>query len=100
MGMHWGGMGPREKPERPADKAVRRENLRRIARLFRPYWKKLSVVTFLIFLASGLGVVPAFLTRDVFAEFVDSSGSSNFDYRRVAYLVFGMIAISIATSAI
>jgi ATP-binding cassette, subfamily B, bacterial len=100
MGMHWGGMGSREKPERPADKAVRRANLRRIGRLFRPYWRKLSVVAFLIILASGLGVLPAFLTRDIFTEFVDSSGSSDFDYRLVALLVGAMIAISIATSAI
>ena len=58
-----GHFSPREPVERPADKAVRKANLRRIGRLFRPYWKKLSVVTVLILVASGLGVVPAFLQR-------------------------------------
>ena len=43
-----GGWGPREKVERPADKAVRRANARRIGRLFRGYWGKLSIVTVLI----------------------------------------------------
>ena len=33
------GFTPREKVERPADKAVRRANLRRIGRLFRAYWR-------------------------------------------------------------
>ena len=94
----WGG--PREKPERPADKAVRRANLRRIGRLFRPYWRKLSVVTVMILVASGLGVVPAFLLRDTVNTFVDAHSSSEFDFRRLGFLVVGMVAISIVTGAI
>ena len=65
-----GGFTPREKTERPADKAVRRANLRRIGRLFRPYWAKLSIVTVLILVASALGVIPAFLLRAVIDTFV------------------------------
>ena len=65
---------PREKVERPADKAVRRANLRRIGRLFRPYWAQARVVTVLILLASALGVVPAFLQQAVFTQaFIDDA---------------------------
>jgi len=48
-----------EPPERPADPAVRRANLRRIVRLFVPYKLRLSAVLALIVFAAGLGVVPA-----------------------------------------
>ena len=57
--MYRGGWHSREPVERPKDKEVRRANLRRIARLFRPYWLKLVVVTVLILVAAGLGVIPA-----------------------------------------
>ena len=63
-----GSFAPGEKVERPADKAVRRANLRRIGRLFRGYWGKLSVVTVLIVIASLLGVIPAFLLRDIISK--------------------------------
>src|SRR5204862_7467045 len=46
-----GGRGPwapREKVERPSDPAVRRAHGRRIVRLFRPYWAKLSGAPLLI----------------------------------------------------
>jgi ATP-binding cassette subfamily B protein len=95
-----GGWGPREKVERPADKAVRRANARRIGRLFRGYWGKLSIVTALILIASGLGVIPAFLLRDTISTFLDAKSSSDFDFRRLAFLIAGTIAISIATGAI
>src|SRR5256885_9071166 len=50
-------------PERPADPAVRRANLRRIGPLFRPYKLRLGVVLLLIVVSAGLGVVPAFLLK-------------------------------------
>ncbi len=94
-----GGFTPREKIERPADKAVRQANLRRIGRLFRPYWAKLSVVTFLIIFVSALGVVPAFLQRAVFSEAFKPSGIHNkyvtVDLKLLAGLVIAMIAISL-----
>ena len=68
---------PREKPERPADKAVRRANLRRIGRLFRAYWPKLCVVTVLIVFASVLGVIPAFLQRAVFTQAFTTDGRTS-----------------------
>ncbi len=94
-----GGFTPREKLERPADKAVRQANLRRIGRLFRPYWAKLSVVTFLIVFASALGVIPAFLQQAVFSQAFTPTGIHDkyvtVDLQLLAGLVLAMIAISL-----
>ena len=54
-----------ETPDRPADPAVRRANLTRIAGLFRPYRFRLSIVLGLILISAAVGVVPAFLLRGV-----------------------------------
>jgi ATP-binding cassette, subfamily B, bacterial len=95
-----GGFSPREKVERPADKAVRQANLRRIGRLFRPYWAKLTVVTVLILFASGLGVIPAFLQKAVFSDAFTPTGDSKHqavvvDFRLLVELVLAMIAIAL-----
>jgi ATP-binding cassette subfamily B protein len=95
-----GGFSPREKPVRPADKAVRQANLRRIGRLFRPYWAKLSVVTLLILVASGLGVIPAFLLRSVISSafsYTDQGKHVVVHFHLLTELVLGMIAISLVT---
>jgi len=55
-----------EPVERPADPEVRRDHLRRIVRLFRPYRLRLAAVLGLIIFSSGLGAIPAFLIREVF----------------------------------
>ena len=47
---------PAEAPERPADPAVRRANLRRVGGLFRPYGLRLSGVLLLIVVSAALGV--------------------------------------------
>jgi ATP-binding cassette subfamily B protein len=92
---------PRDKIERPADKAVRRANLRRIGRLFRPYWEKLSIVTVLIVVASALGVIPAFLLKAMIDTFVAASKpGATFDFHKLVLLVIGTISISVTTSAI
>ena len=52
-------------PERAADPAVRRANLRRIGPLFAPYKLRLGGVLLLIVVSAGLGVIPAFLLRRV-----------------------------------
>ena len=44
---------------------MRRANLKRIAALFRAYRLRLGAVLVLILVSSALGVVPAFLLRDV-----------------------------------
>src|SRR5579872_3488809 len=95
-----GFMPAREKPVRPADKAVRRAYLRRIGRLFRPYWPPLTVVALLILVSSAAGVVPAFLLRSVGATFGTALKTGRFDFTRLGLLVGGMIAISIGTGAI
>src|SRR5438128_918511 len=94
-----GGFTPREPVERPADKAVRKANMRRIGRLFRPYWRKLGVVTTLIVVASGLGVVSPFLLREILnsAIVVPRHGAPVVHLRLLSELVVGMIAISVVT---
>src|SRR5256885_202288 len=47
------------------DKATRKRNLRRVAALFKPYRRKLGGLVGLIVLSAALGMVPAFLTRDL-----------------------------------
>jgi ATP-binding cassette subfamily B protein len=78
-----------EAPERPADPAVRRANLRRIGPLFKPYWRRLSALLALIVLSAGLGVVPAFLLRRVL------NGIYHGNSHEVSVNAGGMIAIAI-----
>ena len=54
---------PGEKPERPADPAVRRANLRRVFGLFKAYRWRLSVVLALIGFSALLSIVSPFLVR-------------------------------------
>ena len=81
-------------PERPADPAVRRANLRRIGRLFMPYRLRLGGVLALIVLSAALGVVPAFLLKRV----LEAIGSN--DTRELSFAAGGMIAIAIVTGAL
>ena len=80
--------------ERPADPAVRRANLRRIRPLFRPYWRRLSVLLLLIVVSAGLGVLPTFLLRRVLEAIV------RHDTRAISFNAGGMIAIAIATGVL
>jgi ATP-binding cassette, subfamily B, bacterial len=89
MGMFFHSAGPA--PERPADPAVRRANLRRIGRLFRHYKARLGGVLGLIVVSSALGVVPAFLLRNV----LEAIGRN--DTRALSFNAGGMIAIAVAT---
>ena len=57
--------GATEAPERPADPAKRRSNLRRVGRLFAPYKLRLTGVLGLIVFTAALGVIPAFLLKRV-----------------------------------
>jgi ATP-binding cassette, subfamily B, bacterial len=83
-----------EPPERPADPAVRRANLRRITRLFVPYKLRLSAVLALIVFAAALGVIPAFLLRNLLNAIGDA------DSTRISYLAAGMIVIAVITGAL
>ncbi len=83
-----------EPPERPADPAVRRANLRRIGRLFVRYKARLAGVLVLIVLSAGLGVIPAFLLRGVLQAIPLKETT------RLSYLAAGMIAIAVATGVL
>jgi ATP-binding cassette, subfamily B, bacterial len=77
---------------RPADPAVRRANLRRVAILFKSYRRRLAAVLGLIFLSALLGIVSPFLIRDIFDEALPKN-----DDRLLTVLVLGLIAIAVVT---
>jgi ATP-binding cassette, subfamily B, bacterial len=85
----------REMPERPADKSVRRANLRRIARLFRPYRAKLGAVCSLILVSAALGVVSPFLLRGILDTAIPRHRTG-----LLSELAGGMIVIAIVTGAL
>src|SRR6476661_6633132 len=92
MGMYF--HSSREEPERTADPAQRRANLRRIGPLFAPYKLRLSAVLLLIVVSAGLGVLPAFLLKRV----LEAIGQNNATELSVA--AGAMIAIAIVTGAL
>ncbi len=81
-------------PERPADPEVRRANLRRVVRLFRPYRGRLSAVLALIVFSAALGVIPAFLLRGVINAIRLNQST------RISYLAGGMIAIAVISGVL
>ena len=78
-------------PERAADPAVRRANLRRIGPLFTPYKVRLGGVLLLIVVSAGLGVIPAFLLKRV----LEAIGRN--DTTALSWNAGGMIAIGRAS---
>jgi ATP-binding cassette subfamily B protein len=82
-------------PERPADPAVRRANLRRVFRLFGPYRLRLSAVLALICFSAALGVVPAFLLKEILNRAIPDR-----DTGLLAWLAGGMIAIAVVTGVL
>jgi len=94
MQFRGGGPGQRDAPERPADPAVRRANLRRIAGLFRRYRLRLGAVLGLILFSAALGVVPAFLLRGALESIQRRDTSA------LSFFAGGMIAIAVATGAL
>jgi ATP-binding cassette, subfamily B, bacterial len=83
-----------EAPERTADPAVRRANLRRIGGLFMPYKLRLGGVLLLIVVSAALGVIPAFLLKRV----LEAIGRN--DTRELSFAAGGIIAIAIVTGAL
>src|SRR3954453_3042916 len=86
---------PAEKPERTADKAQRKHNLRRVGGLFKAHRARLGAVLGLIFFSAGLGMISPFLLRAVLDDAIP-----NKDTAQLTLLVAGMIAISIATGVL
>jgi ATP-binding cassette subfamily B protein len=85
----------RDKPERTADKQLRRHNLRRVGSLFRPHRPRLAAVLGLIFLSAGLGMISPFLLRAVLDTAIPQR-----DTALLTGLVAGMIAIAVVTGVI
>src|SRR6266550_1178838 len=83
-----------EPPERAADPAVRRANIRRIGPLFAPYRLRLGGVLLLIVVTAALGVVPAFLLKRV----LEAIGRN--DTTALSFNAGAMIAIAIATGVL
>jgi ATP-binding cassette subfamily B protein len=81
-------------PERPSDPAVRRNNLRRIAKLFRPYRVRLGAVLTLILVSAALGVIPAFLLKGVLQAIPEH------DTKRLSIYAGGMILIAVVTGVL
>src|SRR5580765_6267868 len=88
-------MRPREKPERPADPAVRRANLRRVLILFSPYRLRLGAVLALICFSALLGIVSPFLVRDIFDHALPEN-----DDKLLTILVLGLIGIAVFTGVL
>jgi ATP-binding cassette subfamily B protein len=84
-----------EAPERPADPAVRRANLRRVMLLFKAYRWRLGAVLGLIFVSALLGIVSPFLIRDIFDEALPQD-----DDRLLGLLVLGLIGIAVVTGVL
>ena len=87
-------------PIRPADPAVRKANFRRIIRLFRPYRARLGLVSGLIVVSAGLGVVTPFLLREVLDTAIQVDPQTDEATVRLGLLtalVAGMVAIPIIT---
>ena len=78
------------KPSRPDDPSVRKANLRRAMRLFGPERSRLSLVLGLIVVSSALGMVPAFLLRDIIDQAIPEANTD-----LLALLAGGMVAIAI-----
>ena len=88
MGMFFHDRGEAP-PERPVDPEVRRANMRRIGSLFKPYWRRLSLLLGLIVVSAALGVVPAFLLRRLLVAI------EAHDTHAVSVNAAGMIVIAI-----
>lgn len=80
---------------RPPERAVRRANLRRVGRLFRPYRRRLSVVLGLILVSAAVGMISPFLLRAI----LDTALPER-DNQLLSLLVAGMIGIAILTGVI
>jgi len=77
------------------DEIERPRELRRIGRLFRPYRGRLATVLALIVASAGLGMASPFLLREVLDVAIPQG-----DTTLLAWLVLGMIGVSVATGVL
>src|SRR4051794_810316 len=87
----------RQRPPRIPDTPEKtgKTDLRRVARLFRPYRARLGVVLALIAVSAGLGMISPFLLRAILDTAIPDQ-----DTGLLTALVAGMIGIAIATGVI
>ena len=78
-----------------ADETEQPRDLRRIARLFRPYRGRLAAVLALIVVSAALGMTSPFLLREVLDDAIP-----NGDTTLLTWLVLGMIGVSVVTGAL
>src|SRR5436853_6696469 len=97
-GRRW-DFSQQEPPERPADPAVRKANLRRVVRLFKPYRGRLAAVLCLIVFSAALGVIPAFLLKCVVTaiQLHQSSRISWFACGRIVIVVVSGVSCVVET---
>ena len=82
---------------------MRKANLRRIIALFKRYKARLGLVSGLIVISAALGVVPAFLLREVLDTAIQvdtSTGEATVRMGLLVALVAGMVAIPIVTGVL
>jgi ATP-binding cassette subfamily B protein len=79
----------------PENDAERPKDLRRIARLFRPYRMRLGTVLGLIVISATLGLASPFLLREVLDTAIPQG-----DTTLLTWLVLGMIGVSVATGVL
>ncbi|MFO7572037.1 MAG: ABC transporter ATP-binding protein [Gaiellaceae bacterium] len=94
-GRRFDSLAPTEPPERPADPAVRRANLKRIVGLFLPYRRRLTGVSGIIVVSAGIGVISPFLLREVLDVAIPDE-----NVELLTVLVAGMVAIPIVTGVL
>src|SRR4029453_14906353 len=85
---------PAEAPDRPADPAKRRSNLKRIGRLFMPYKVRLGGGLLLIVVSAGRGALPPAPRKRV----LEAVGAN--DKREPSINAAGIIVIAIVTGAL
>jgi ATP-binding cassette subfamily B protein len=78
-----------------ADETEQPRDLRRIARLFRPYRGRLGAVLALIVISAALGMTSPFLLREVLDVAIPQG-----DTTLLTWLVLGMIAVSVVTGVL
>jgi ATP-binding cassette subfamily B protein len=78
-----------------ADETEQPRDLRRIARLFRPYRGRLGAVLALIVLSAALGMTSPFLLREVLDVAIPRR-----DTALLTWLVLGMIAVAVVTGVL
>ncbi len=103
MGIYRYSRQPEGPVERPEDPAVRKANLRRIIRLFRPYRARLGLVCGLIVVSAALGVVTPFLLRAVLDTAIQvdpQTDQASVELGLLTALVAGMVAIPIVTGVL